>query len=148
MGLAGLLWMNVSATSRHSQKSVLSANAGSDTSIHWDKMDHGERKAYMKQVVMPKMRADFAAFDPKKFGDMKCTTCHGDAAKNDSYKMPNPQIFKLPRSKEGWAKADTNFMKFMRFTVKPDMAALLGMKEFDMKTKTGFGCGGCHTDEQ
>ena len=62
--------------------------------------------------------------------------------------MPNPQIWKLPNSKEGWAKADTSFMKFMMKTVKPKMASLLGMHEFDMKTKTGFGCGNCHTEQK
>ena len=29
--------------------------------------------------------------------------------------------------------------------VEPSMAALLGEQPFDMKTKTGFGCMGCHT---
>lgn len=149
VGFAGLIWMNSSAHSQiDKKKSSISFFATPDTSIHWDKMDHAERKAYMKQVVMPKMKAEFAAFNPQKFGNMKCITCHGKGAENDSYKMPNPDIFKLPRSREGWAKADTSFMKFMREHVKPDMADLLGIPPFDMKTKTGFGCGNCHTDEE
>jgi hypothetical protein len=149
VGFAGLVWMNSSAHSQLDKKTTsISYFTGPDTSVHWDKMDHAERKAFMKQVVMPKMKAEFAAFNPKKFGEMKCITCHGDGAKNDSYKMPNPQIFKLPRTREGWAKADTSFIRFMKDHVKPDMANLLGMQPYDMKTKTGFGCGNCHTDEQ
>ncbi|MFI5263238.1 MAG: hypothetical protein ACHQM6_01845 [Candidatus Kapaibacterium sp.] len=148
VGFAGLLWMNVSASAQHSAKSVPSGMVSPDSSIHWDKMDHAARKAYMKQVVFPAMKTEFAAFNPQKFGNMKCTTCHGKGAENDSYKMPNPEIFKLPRSKEGWAKADTAFMRFMRTTVKPKMADLLGIPPFDMKTMTGFGCGNCHADEE
>ncbi|MDP4229132.1 MAG: hypothetical protein Q8916_01855 [Bacteroidota bacterium] len=111
-------------------------------------MDRSERMAYMKQVVFPTMKPLFAAFDPKKFGNMKCITCHGNGALDDSYKMPNPQIWKLPRTKEGWAKADTNYMNFMRTTVKVKMADLLGLHPYDKDHKDGFGCGNCHTDEQ
>ncbi|MEP7234655.1 MAG: hypothetical protein ABI778_05100 [Ignavibacteriota bacterium] len=146
--IAGLLWINCSAVSRTENQSNSSVAAAPDSAIHWDKMDHAQRKTYMKQVVMPSMKAEFAAFNPEKFSNMKCTTCHGDGAKDDSYKMPNPQLWKFPRSKEGWAKADTSFLRFMKATVKPKMASLLGIPQFDMKTKTGsFGCGNCHTDE-
>jgi hypothetical protein len=148
IAFAGLLWLSPSANSHPGLKTVATNLAASDSTINWDKMDHDARKAYMKQVVFPAMKTEFAKFDPKKFGNMKCTTCHGDGALDDSYKMPNPKIFKLPSTKEGWAKADTNFMKFMMKTVKPKMAGLLGMKQYDMKTKTGFGCGNCHTDEK
>ena len=85
MGFAGLLWMNVSATSQHNNKSVSSSNISPDSTIHWDKMDHTERKAYMKQVVFPAMKAEFTAFDAKKFGKMECVTCHGEGAEDDGH---------------------------------------------------------------
>src|SRR5689334_5581635 len=94
MGFAGFLWMNVSAGSKISVKSVTSTRTSTDSTVHWDKMDHSERMAYMKQVVFPTMKPLFAAFDPKKFGNMKCVTCHGSGALDDSYKMPNPKIWK------------------------------------------------------
>ena len=105
----------------------------------------------MKKHVSPAMKAKFQEMDPKRYAKFGCRTCHGKGAEDDSYKMPNPQLPKLPRSKEGWdkiMKEKPEMLKFMRTTVKPEMAALLGMKEFDMKTKTGFGCGNCHTDEE
>jgi hypothetical protein len=144
---AGFLWMNVSAGSHLNVKSVSVTKTSPDSTIHWDKMDRSERMAYMKQVVFPAMKTEFAAFNPQKFGNMKCVTCHGNGALDDSYKMPNPQLWKFPKSKEGWAKADTNFMKFMKGTVKPKMASLLGLQPYDMEHKDGFGCGNCHTDE-
>src|SRR5690348_4447646 len=75
-----------------------------DSSINWDKMDHSERMAYMKKVVLPTMRKEFADFDPKHFGKIMCKTCHGAGAEDDSYKMPNPDLPKLPNSKAGWDK--------------------------------------------
>ena len=143
LGLAGFMWMSAPGSSTVSCAAAITKS----DSIDWKSMDHDSRKAYMRQVVMPAMRTAFAAFDSVKFGNMKCGVCHGDGARDDSFKMPNPKIFKLPNSREGWAKADPKFMKFMKETVKPKMAAMLGMPEFNMQTKAGFGCGNCHTDQ-
>ena len=152
---AGIFWATSHGTS-HKEDDFDSieyvAPAPVDSSaINWEKMDRSERMAHMKQVVFPAMKTAFQTVDPKKYANMKCVTCHGAGAKDDSYKMPNPQLMKLPRSKEGWDKIMTekaDMLKFMKEHVKPDMAKLLGMKPFDMKTKTGFGCGNCHTDEE
>ena len=141
-----LVWVVTSGNPQASAKTTI--NVPDSSTINWEKMDHSERMAYMKKVILPTMRKEFAAFNPDKFAKMTCKTCHGAGAEDDSYTMPNPQIWKLPNSKEGWAKADTNFVKFMRFTVKPKMASLLGIPEFSMQTKTGFGCGNCHTEEK
>ena len=143
-GSASVLLLN-SGSSQLSAKPFV--HSASDT-INWKAMDHAERKAYMKQVVMPAMRTEFSSFNPRKFAEMNCSTCHDEGSEDDSYKMPNPEIYKLPNSKEGWAKADTNFMKFMRFTVKPKMASLLGLAPYDKDHQNGFGCGNCHTDEK
>ena len=148
IGIVGFFSMNSSASSQDGAKSTGINFTIADNPIDWEKMDHDARKAYMKQTVLPAMRAEFSKFDPKTFSNMNCKTCHGDGVKDDSYKMPNPKIFKLPNSREGWAKADTSYMRFMKTVVKPKMAELLGMHQFDMKTKTGFGCGNCHTDQE
>ena len=147
IGFSAILFFKNSNNSQARAKTSIAQ----DSSINWDKMDHSERMAYMKQVVLPTMRKEFAAFDSKHFEKIKCKTCHGSGAEDDSYKMPNPDIPKLPRSKEGWDKINAekaDMLKFMRTTVKPKMASLLGMQPFDMKTQTGFGCGNCHTDEK
>ncbi len=148
LGFAGLLWISPSANSQTSAKSMGLSFTVADTSFNWEKMDHAARLSYMKQVVMPAMKAEFIKFNSEEFELMNCKTCHGEGAENHTFKMPNPKIWKLPRSKEGWAKADTSYLRFMKETVKPRMASLLGMKPFDMKTMTGFGCGNCHTDQE
>src|SRR5436309_10892457 len=89
----------------HSSDSPLHAKPAAnapDSTINWDKMDHSERMAYMKKVVLPTMRKEFADFDSKHFAKINCKTCHGAGAEDDSYKMPNPDLPKLPNSKEGW----------------------------------------------
>ena len=124
------------------------AHLQADSTIDWKKMDRAERKDYMRNVVQPKMKALFAAFDSNKYADMKCAKCHGEGARTGEFKMPNPQLPKLPKSAIGFAaleKKKPAMMKFMSDTVKPEMAKLLGMKPFDPKTGSGFSCGNCHT---
>lgn len=113
----------------------------------WKDMSKQERAAFMKKTVMPRMSADFVAFDAKEFGEMSCATCHGDGAKDKSFKMPNPKLPKLVPTEEGFRKLSADhpdMMKFMGQKVLPDMVALLGVAPYDPKTHQGFGCFACH----
>jgi hypothetical protein len=114
----------------------------------WKDMTKEERAAFMKKTVLPKMKAEFVAVDAKEFGEMNCATCHGDGAKDKSFKMPNPKLPKLVATEEGFKKLSVDhpdMMKFMGQKVVPDMAALLGVAPYDPKTHQGFGCFACHT---
>lgn len=114
----------------------------------FDKMTHEERGRFMKETVLPRMKAAFSAFDAHEFGEMNCRTCHGPGAKDKTFKMPNPKLPKLPTDEAGWAaleKKEPEAMKFMKETVVPQMAALLGEKPYDPATHEGFGCFECHT---
>ena len=112
----------------------------------WNDMNRDQRMAYMKKVVLPKMKETFTAFDPKEFEHVTCLTCHGAGAKDGSFKMPNPDLPRL--SPEGGFKKHMDqkpeITKFMMSKVLPDMAELLHTQPFDPKTKLGFGCFGCH----
>lgn len=116
----------------------------------WKEMTPEQRGKYMKDVVLPKMRVTFQQFDSEEFKKVGCDTCHGKDAKGRKFKMPNPDIFALPSTPAGFAplmEKKAKMMKFMGETVKPQMAALLGMPEFNPKQPDagGFGCTGCHT---
>jgi hypothetical protein len=110
-------------------------------------MKAAERKKYMKEVVMPKMKELFIAYDAKHYAKMDCKTCHGDGV-NAKFKMPNAKLPKLPADEEGFKKLAADkpqAAEFMGTKVKPTMAQLLGMPEYNPATNEGFGCMACHT---
>ena len=117
----------------------------------WKDMSKEERATFMKKTVMPRMKAEFVAFDAKEYGEMNCATCHGDGAKDKSFKMPNPKLPKLVATEEGFKKLSADhpdMMKFMGQKVVPDMAGLLGVAPYNPQTHQGFGCFACHTAKE
>jgi hypothetical protein len=114
----------------------------------WEKWSHEQKLAWMKAGVMPKMKQVFQDYDGTKYADMKCNLCHGSGAQDGSFKMPNPDLPKLPGSMAGFkpfAAKHKKMVEFMGKQVVPTMASLLGEPPHDMKTNTGFGCMECHT---
>lgn len=119
--------------------------------IPWADMNKDQRIDYMKSIVLPRMKQAFTNFSPDRFNKMNCVTCHGDSAADGSFKMPNPRLPVLPNSSEGFKELAADkpaVMDFMKNEVKPKMAAMLGTPEWTPATKTGFGCGACHTTAQ
>jgi hypothetical protein len=116
--------------------------------IGWAQMGKQDRIDYMKAVVLPRMKQSFVNFSPDRFSKMNCMTCHGDSAADGSFKMPNPRLPKLPATPDGFRRLAADkpaVMDFMKHEVKPKMAALLGMPEYNPETQSGFGCMACHT---
>jgi hypothetical protein len=115
-------------------------------------MNHDQRADFMKTVVMPEMKPMFVAFDPK-FEDMDCKTCHGASAESGTFEMPNPDLPVLPGTEEAFGEymkdpEHARWAMFMIQQVKPKMAELLKVAEFDPATGTGeFSCANCHTME-
>ena len=121
--------------------------SGTAPNAEWAGMTRPERRDYMRMVVMPKAKELFVAFDPARYGKMSCGTCHGDGAEDGTFKMPNPKLARLPPSPEGFKQliaAKTAACQFMLVKLKPTMAALLGMPQFNPDTRAGFGCKNCH----
>ena len=114
----------------------------------FDSLTHDERVDLMKHVVLPAMKTEFTAWEGEEFAAMNCATCHGAGAKDKTFEMPNPKLPKLPADAEGWKKLEAeeaDAVKFMRETVVPKMAAMLGEQPYDPATGKGFGCFECHT---
>jgi hypothetical protein len=121
------------------------------TPAAWKDMDATQRETFMKEVVMPKTKELFVAFDPK-YQSMDCKTCHGDGATDGTFEMPNPKIKPLPNTPElfmAWVSKDAEagrYAQFMATKLEPLMGELLQVKVFDPQTKTGeFSCENCHT---
>jgi hypothetical protein len=117
----------------------------------WDKWSHDQKLAWMKAGVMPKMHDLFASYDSAKYADAKCKLCHGKGAEDGSFKMPNPDLPKLPKTPAEFKTLATGkkakIFAFMKDQVLPTMAQLVGEQPYDPKTNTGFGCMECHTQK-
>jgi hypothetical protein len=114
-------------------------------------MDANQRQAYMKDVVMPRTKELFVAFDAK-YQTMDCKTCHGDGAEDGSFEMPNLKIKPLPNTEEAfmaWVSKDpeaARYAEFMATKLEPLMGELLQIPVFDPKTGKGeLSCQSCHT---
>lgn len=119
--------------------------------IDWEKMTVSQKKKYMKATVLPEMKKLFMGFD-KKYKTMTCVTCHGSEAAEAKFKMPNPELPKLPQptDRAGFMALHDkkpDVVKFMGTEVKPAMTALLNLQDWSPVNPKGFGCYGCHTFE-
>jgi hypothetical protein len=117
--------------------------------VEWKTMTHEQKGRFMDKVVMPKFKPMFQQFDGKVFAEFTCKTCHGDGAKDHTFKMPNPGIWVLPEAKEDFGKLAQEKPEWFKFMpeVEHEMATTLGMPPYDpaAPAPTQFGCFGCHT---
>jgi hypothetical protein len=105
-------------------------------------MSQAQRLEHMKTVIRPRMAQVFQEHDAAKYADFGCRTCHGP---NDD--DPHAVLPVLTLSNGGYKKLldeKTAKMLFMREKVTPTMVAAMGEPPFDMATRKGFGCSGCH----
>jgi hypothetical protein len=112
-------------------------------------MNRKQRLYFMEHVVLPTMTPLFQEFSQEKFAKVTCRTCHGQGSLDHTFKMPDTEIARLPQPENMQAfmqdPKNTPWVTFMAEKVKPTMAKLLSMQEFDPATKAGeFGCYNCH----
>jgi hypothetical protein len=132
------------------------AAAASETTLPagltYKDMTKDQRALFMQQTVMPTMKPLFQEFDAKAFAQVTCRTCHGSGVTDKSFAMPNADLPRLPAMENFPAFAQdpkhAPWVQFMAQKVKPTMAKLLAMSEFDPATNSGeFSCHACHLSE-
>lgn len=117
--------------------------------LAWRSMSRAQRMTYMEKVVVPEMKPLFVAIDPNRFATFGCRTCHGPTFDDSSFDMPNPELMTLPATPAGMiplVRDKGPWLEAMTKRIKPRMAALLGLAEFDPDhpQPDAFGCHGCH----
>jgi mono/diheme cytochrome c family protein len=120
--------------------------------VAWKKLSYQQKKAYMKEAVVPTMKPIFQGFDAKKFKKVDCQTCHGEDGAGRKFKMPSNDIHPLPNTKEAFEaklKAEPTWPKWTEFMggkVEPAMGKLLDIPVFDPKkpVEGAFSCAKCH----
>lgn len=101
----------------------------------WQRLDFEARKQFMREVVMPTMRPLFEEVDAERFASFTCISCHGQGAGDGTFAMPSSDLPPLggpPAEMEDEARQ--RVVEFMRKTVKPKMAELLGEAELRCST--------------
>ena len=120
--------------------------------VAWKAMTYDQKRAYMKDAVIPTMKPILKAFDAKKFKKFECQTCHGEDGAARKFKMPSNDIHPLPGTKEGFeAKLKTEptwpkWTEFMAQKVEPAMGKLLDIPVFNPNkpVEGTLSCAACH----
>jgi hypothetical protein len=116
-------------------------------SMGWPTWSRDRKFAYMRDTVLPAEKAIFARFEPLRFASLSCETCHGQGARDGTYRMPNPDLPHLDGGRNGFQELldkQPETLRFMQKVVAPETARLLGYAEFDMEKHVGFSCYQCH----
>jgi hypothetical protein len=112
--------------------------------LPFEKLTQEQRGQFMKEKVMPAMEPIFASH--LKAGEkFTCKTCHGTSVDKEVFDMPNADIVALNFA--DMSKYKKEDLEWMGKQVKPAMAKLLGMPEFEPEhpDPKAFGCLQCHT---
>jgi len=138
----------VRATIFASLVGLVLVGCGEEQARPWSEQDRGERMEYMQSVVLPTMRDIFQAYDPQRYAEFSCQTCHGEDASAVNFAMPNA-LFALPR--DGTIAAamahDPEATAWMLDSVFPTMVSLLGEEKYNPQTAPdGYRCIGCHVE--
>jgi hypothetical protein len=106
----------------------------------WEAMDFDARKQFMGAVVLPSVTPLFREFDAERFATVSCKTCHGSGAHDGDFVLPNADLPVLhSEALKNPPEELQPILAFMRETLKPKVAELLGVEASALK------CSSCHT---
>jgi hypothetical protein len=107
----------------------------------WSTMSHEDKEMDMIGRFLPIMSEVFQEYDPQRFAELGCETCHGTDMRERNFEMPSDQLPPVPLAGtpayQQMAESDPAMTRFMEEQVTPTMQTLLGMG-------ATFTCNGCH----
>jgi hypothetical protein len=114
--------------------------------LTWSKMNIEQRKAHMRNVIVPRAGAIFQEWRPDRYATIDCSLCHGDAENTGNFHMPTNHLPRLSGEvllgPERTKYPETTELKLNRLV--PVIADALGVSSFSIVTRRGFGCYSCH----
>jgi hypothetical protein len=115
--------------------------------VSWKAKNDEQRLGFMAAAVQPQMEALFVKHDKSyaKNG-FTCETCHGAKGELIDWKMPNPDIYALPKENtlEASKEYDEDVTKFMAEDVTPALEKMLNAGHGG---STQTSCFSCHPAE-
>ena len=116
-----------------------------ETEPAWAEMDASQRRDYMVEVVYPRMREIFVAYDPERYADFSCESCHGPDAEASGWAMPAfLEALPLDGTLEAVEALNPEQTSFMLDEVFPEFVELLGETKYATDNPEGYRCTGCH----
>lgn len=119
---------------------------GTQRLLTWPEMTIDQRMVHMQRTILPLATELFKNWRPERFSVVNCSLCHGNGVTIKNFHMPTDYLPKLsgklllgPERKK---HPETTKLKLNRLV--PEMAEALGLKQFNLITRRGFGCYSCH----
>lgn len=117
----------------------------------WRYLSFEKKHEQMTFVVHPAMMRRFQTFYETQAPELTCVSCHGENPEKAGYDMANSALIALSAEKVRALYVEraevTDEQAFMRDSITPTMARLLGVAAYDPETGLGFSCFGCHRRE-
>jgi cytochrome c553 len=127
-----------------SPKGVPGVNMGAPE-IAWSAKNREQRFGHMAAQVQPQMHALFEKYDAEYGKTFTCQTCHGEDAELVDWRMPNPNLYGLPKEDtlQASMEYDQEVTSFM-MEVTPAMKKLLNTGAGE---PVAVSCFTCHPEE-
>lgn len=99
----------------------------------WDTMSGEDQVMYMVGYVLPIHAEMFREYDPERYAQMECATCHGDDGEARGYEMPSRYLPSLPaEGSPQWTAAQARNPRawaFMAEQVLPTIRTQIGEQD-------------------
>ncbi len=115
--------------------------------VAWSVKTHEQRFGFMAAKIHPRMHRMFTVYDDSYADSFTCQTCHGEDADQVDWRMPNPDLYPLPKGNpvEASAEYDPEMTEFMVSNITEDLRKNLNR---GVGPDVEVSCHSCHPIEE